>query len=83
MVHGGDTIFGKIIRREIPATIVYETDTVLAFRDIAPQAPTHIVIIPKEPIESLAHAVIRGAVEFDIGGDQSPQRIGQQRKCGI
>ncbi len=56
MVHGGDTIFGKIIRREIPATIVYETDTVLAFRDIAPQAPTHIVVIPKEPIASLAQA---------------------------
>lgn len=56
MVLGGDTIFGKIIRREIPATIVYETETVLAFRDISPQAPTHIVIIPKEPIVNLAHA---------------------------
>ncbi len=56
MSHGGDTIFGKIIRREIPATIVYETESVLAFRDIAPQAPTHIVVIPKEPIVSLAHS---------------------------
>jgi len=56
MSHGGDTIFGKIIRREIPATIVYETETVLAFRDIAPQAPTHIVVIPKEPIVNLARA---------------------------
>jgi histidine triad (HIT) family protein len=56
MVVGNDTIFGKIIRREIPATIVYETDTVLAFRDISPQAPTHIVIIPKEPIVNLIHA---------------------------
>lgn len=56
MVLGGDTIFGKIIRREIPATIVYETETVLAFRDISPQAPTHIVIIPKEPLVNLAHA---------------------------
>ena len=56
MVLGGDTIFGKIIRREIPATIVYETETVLAFRDISPQAPTHIVIIPKEPMVNLAHA---------------------------
>ncbi len=42
-----ETIFSKIIRREIPATIVYEDDQVLAFRDIAPQAPTHILIIPK------------------------------------
>jgi histidine triad (HIT) family protein len=52
---GGDTIFGKIIRREIPATIVYESDSVLAFRDINPVAPVHIIIIPKEPVESVAH----------------------------
>ncbi len=45
-----DTIFAKIIRREIPATIVYEDDHVLAFRDIAPQAPTHVIVIPKEEI---------------------------------
>lgn len=42
-----ETIFSKIIRKEIPANIVYETDNVLAFRDINPQAPTHILIIPK------------------------------------
>ncbi|CAM8924750.1 unnamed protein product [Rhodiola kirilowii] len=41
------TIFNKIIKKEIPAKIVYEDDQVLAFRDIQPQAPTHIVIIPK------------------------------------
>ncbi|MCK9281735.1 MAG: histidine triad nucleotide-binding protein [Melioribacteraceae bacterium] len=41
------TIFSKIINREIPADIVYETDNVLAFRDINPQAPVHILIIPK------------------------------------
>ena len=45
-----ETIFSKIIRKEIPATIVYEDDQVLAFRDIAPQAPTHILVIPKEEI---------------------------------
>ena len=48
-----DTIFGKIIRREIPANIVYEDDMVLAFKDINPQAPTHILIIPKKPISQL------------------------------
>lgn len=48
-----DTIFGKIIRREIPATIVYEDDLVLAFKDVNPQAPTHILIIPKKPIAQL------------------------------
>ncbi len=48
-----ETIFSKIIRREIPADIVYETDQVLAFRDINPQAPIHILIVPKQPIATL------------------------------
>jgi histidine triad (HIT) family protein len=51
-----DTIFGKIIRREIPADIVYEDDLVLAFRDVAPQAPIHILVIPKKPLPQLAVA---------------------------
>ena len=42
-----DTLFGKIIRREIPATVVYEDDEVLGFKDIAPQAPVHVLFIPK------------------------------------
>jgi histidine triad (HIT) family protein len=50
------TIFTKIINREIPADIVYETDTVLAFRDIAPQAPVHVLVIPKRSVVSLAHS---------------------------
>lgn len=45
-----DTVFSKIIRREIPANIVYEDDLCLAFKDINPQAPTHILVIPKKPI---------------------------------
>jgi histidine triad (HIT) family protein len=49
-----ETIFSKIIQREIPADIVYEDDLVLAFRDIQPQAPVHILVIPKQPIESIA-----------------------------
>ena len=51
-----DTIFSKIIRKEIPADIVYEDDLCLAFRDITPQAPTHILVIPKKPIPKLADA---------------------------
>ena len=47
---GKETIFSKIIRREIPADIVYETDEILAFRDIAPQAPVHVLFIPKHPV---------------------------------
>jgi histidine triad (HIT) family protein len=48
------TIFAKIIAREIPADIVFEDDVCLAFRDIAPKAPTHILVIPKKPVVSLA-----------------------------
>jgi histidine triad (HIT) family protein len=52
----GDTLFGKIIRREIPAEIVYEDDDVLAFRDINPQAPVHVLFIPKRAIATLNDA---------------------------
>ena len=45
-------LFCKIIRGELPSTKVYEDETVLAFRDIAPQAPTHVLVIPKVHIES-------------------------------
>lgn len=48
-----DTIFGKIIRREIPADIVYEDEHVLGFRDINPQAPVHVLFVPKQPIATL------------------------------
>ena len=51
-----DTIFGKIIRREIPADIVYEDDLALAFKDVTPQAPTHILVIPKKPIPRLSES---------------------------
>lgn len=51
-----DTIFGKIIRREIPADIVYEDDLCLAFRDANPQAPVHILVIPKQAIAKLSDA---------------------------
>jgi len=49
-----DSIFGKIIRREIPAEIVYEDDLCLAFKDINAQAPVHLLVIPKQPIAKLA-----------------------------
>jgi histidine triad (HIT) family protein len=50
------TLFEKIIARQIPADIVYEDEAVLAFRDIHPQAPTHILIVPKTPIPRIAEA---------------------------
>jgi len=64
------TIFSKIINKEIPADIVYETDNVLAFKDIKPQAPVHILIIPKieipkvTDIKAKEHATLLGEM-FD------------------
>lgn len=51
-----DTIFSKIINREIDADIVYEDEQSLAFRDVNPQAPMHVLVIPKKPIERLVDA---------------------------
>ncbi len=68
------TIFSKIIKREIPADIVFESDNVLAFRDINPQAPTHILIIPKIEIPSVReingkeHAALLGEM-FDAANE--------------
>ena len=75
-----DTIFSKIIRREVPADIVYEDETTLAFKDINPQAPIHILVIPKRPIPKLADAVpedqiLMGNLLF------TAKRVAEQ--CGI
>ena len=51
-----ETIFSRIIKREIPADIVYEDDLAIAFKDVNPQAPVHILVIPKQPIAKLADA---------------------------
>lgn len=48
-----DTIFTKIINKEIPATIVYEDEQIVAFRDIDPKAPTHILIVPRKAIPTV------------------------------
>lgn len=65
----GETIFSKIIRKEIPAEIVYEDEMVLAFKDIHPQAPVHVLIIPKiteiettKDIDSAKHAALLGSL---------------------
>ena len=66
----GNTIFSKIINKEIPADIVYESDSVLAFKDIRPQAPVHVLIIPKieipkvSDIKGTEHSNLLGAM-FD------------------
>ena len=82
-----DTIFHKIIRREIPAAIVYEDDEVLGFKDIAPQAPIHILFVPKVTVPTLndvqpdqAEVIGRKllaqfAAPFDLG-DERMARVG-------
>lgn len=81
------TIFKQIIDREIPADIVYEDDLCLAFRDINPQAPVHILVIPKKEIPSvsdandedkeiLGHLMIKSAeIAKDFGIDESGYRL--------
>jgi histidine triad (HIT) family protein len=54
--NGSDTVFDKILRRELPATIVYEDDHVLAFQEIAPKAPIHILVIPKQKFVNMSGA---------------------------
>jgi histidine triad (HIT) family protein len=51
-----DTIFGKIARGELSADILYEDEDVVAFRDISPQAPTHVLVMPRKPIPTLNDA---------------------------
>jgi histidine triad (HIT) family protein len=53
-----DTLFAKIIDRQIPADIVYEDDLCLAFRDVNPQAPVHVLLVPKKPLDMLSNAEI-------------------------
>jgi histidine triad (HIT) family protein len=60
-----DNLFLKIINRQIPATIVYEDDQCLAFRDVNPQAPTHVLIIPKKAIPT--HADLKEEDESLLG----------------
>ena len=63
----GNSLFTKIINREIPADIVDETDNILAFKDIKPQAPVHILIIPKIEIAKVT----------DIDGKKHAQLLGE------
>jgi histidine triad (HIT) family protein len=52
-----DCLFCKIIKGDIPATLVYEDETVIAFNDLHPQAPTHILIVPRKHISTLNHLI--------------------------
>ena len=78
-----DDLFLKIIDREVPANIIYEDDIALAFEDINPQAPTHILVIPKTHIPKLSDAtaedkeilghlmLLTGKIADDLGLDET------------
>jgi histidine triad (HIT) family protein len=63
----GDTIFSKIISKEIKADIVFESDSVMAFKDINPQAPVHILIVPKAEISKVT----------DLNGKEHAELLGE------
>lgn len=77
------TLFSKILRREIPATIIYEDDLCFAISDINPQAPTHVLIIPRKEIARLSDATVAdqallghlmlaaGKIARDLGVDEA------------
>lgn len=81
------TVFEKIIARTLPASIVFEDERVLAFRDINPQAPTHLLIVPKKPIprigaataedrDLLGHLLLKAAeVAASAGLDRTGYRL--------
>lgn len=56
------TLFERIVAREIPAQIVYETEEFIAFRDISPKAPTHVLVVPKKVIAHIATATLDDAM---------------------
>lgn len=76
----GETIFSKIIKKEIKADIVYESDKVLAFRDINPQAPIHIIIIPKEEIPRINNFDSRKHSDYLIEMFEAANRIAKDMK---
>ncbi|MDQ3205574.1 MAG: histidine triad nucleotide-binding protein [Pseudomonadota bacterium] len=77
-----ETIFGKIIRRDVPADIVYEDEHLIGFRDISPQAPVHVLFVPKTPVATLddlqpAHAEMLGRLAVAAAGFAREQGLAQ------
>jgi histidine triad (HIT) family protein len=56
MTASPDTVFGKILRKEIPAQVVHEDDRCIVIRDVGPKAPVHLLVIPREPLVNLGDA---------------------------
>jgi histidine triad (HIT) family protein len=75
-----DCLFCKIVRREIPATLVYDDDRVVAFNDINPQAPTHVLVVPKRHIATLNEI---GAEEDQLVGELVRRAVAIARERGL
>lgn len=74
-----DTIFDRILRKEIPAEIVYENEHVLAFKDIDPKAPVHVLVIPKRKVRNLGELAERNPDEvlrFIEGISETAKKLG-------
>ncbi|HET8561793.1 MAG TPA: histidine triad nucleotide-binding protein [Marmoricola sp.] len=71
-----DCLFCKIVAREVPATVVHETDTTLAFRDISPVAPTHVLVVPRNHYENAA-ALAKGEPETYVALTQAADEVAQ------
>ncbi len=77
------SLFSRIIDGEIPADFVYQDDVCVAFRDVSPQAPTHVLIVPREPLDCIGHArdeqqdmlghlmLVAGKVARELGCDDA------------
>ena len=78
MTYDSNNIFARILRGEIPCTKVYEDDTVLAFNDVHPQAPIHVLVIPKGPYVSFADFSAKakdGEIAHYFGVEESGYRL--------
>jgi len=75
-----DNVFARILRREIPAQVVHEDELCLAFRDVAPQAPTHVLVVPKRPLARLVDA---GPADEPILGHLLVTAAAVARKLGF
>ncbi len=73
-----ENIFAKILRGEIPNTTVLETDHALAFRDIAPQAPEHVLVIPKGPYVSIDHFAVEASADEIVDYMRAVGQVCQQ-----
>ena len=75
MTYDTENIFAKILRGEIPNTTVYENEYVLAFEDINPQAPIHILIVPKGPYTDMAHFSLSASGEEQVAFTKSISEV--------